>query len=144
MFNCVQYCVQDVHCSVQLCSVLCSVLCTGCEAVFNCVQYCVPDVCCALLCSTVSHSCHLLHVTLGDELLQLGDLPHPVEDPPPCHIEDLGCRVLNQREPICYFKTSKISFFRKKIHKLPNYKFMKSSRTLNLHLSFKRQHKTAY
>ena len=37
---------------------------------------------------------HLLHVTLGNELLELRDLPHPVKDPPPGHIEDLGSGVL--------------------------------------------------
>ena len=37
---------------------------------------------------------HLLHVTLRYELLQLGDLPHPVEDPPPRHVKDFSCSVL--------------------------------------------------
>ena len=37
---------------------------------------------------------HLLHVTLRYQLLQLRDLPHPVEDPPPRHVEDLGRGVL--------------------------------------------------
>ena len=37
---------------------------------------------------------HLLHVTLRYQLLQLRDLPHPVEDPPPRHVEDLGRGIL--------------------------------------------------
>ena len=37
---------------------------------------------------------HLLHVALGNQLLELRDLPHPVKDPPPGHIEDLGRCVL--------------------------------------------------
>ena len=46
-------------------------------------------------------SCHLLHVPLGDELLQLGYLAHPVEDPPAGHVEDLGRGILrNTRKPV--------------------------------------------
>ena len=37
---------------------------------------------------------HLLHVALGYQLLQLGDLAHPVENAAPRHVEYLGGRVL--------------------------------------------------
>ncbi len=44
----------------------------------------------------VHHPCHLLHVAFGDELLQLGDLTHPVEDAPARHVEDLGSCILRE------------------------------------------------
>ena len=39
-------------------------------------------------------ACHLLHVTLRNELLQLWYLPHPVEDSSPRHVEYFCCSVL--------------------------------------------------
>ena len=41
-----------------------------------------------------SPSCHLLHVTLGYQLLQFRYLPHPVEYSSASHVEYFGCSVL--------------------------------------------------